>query len=343
MITLPAVRPLINLTGNRLVGLPLLVLYLTDGCNSRCQTCDIWRLPRRNMAVSLAERLAAEGRGIGLRQVLFSGGEAMQHPEWPQIAAAFRAAGVKVGLLTNGLLLRKQAEAVRQYVDSLTVSLDGATAATYATIRGVDALDLVLDGVRAVSDVVPTTTRTTVQRLNYREMPAIVDAALAAGARRASFLAVDVGNPEAFGPRSLTPLPDSPALGPDDLPTFAAVLDSLEKTHAAHFAAGRIAESPAKLRRLYAHFAAIHGLADYDGPACNAPHLSVVVEVDGRLRPCYFLPTGGTVADQPLAAALNSPEMVALRAAYRAGQRRECDRCVCPLYRGPKALLRGAL
>lgn len=338
---LPAVRSLLNLTGNRLYGLPLLVLYLTDGCNSRCQTCDIWRLPRRNMPIALAERLAAEGRGLGLRHVLFSGGEAMQHPDWPRIAAAFRAAGAKVGLLTNGLLLRKQAAEVRQYVDLLTVSLDGGTPASYQAIRGVDGFDLVLDGIRAVADHVPTTTRTTVQRGNYAEIPLIVDAALGAGAQRASFLAVDVGNPEAFGPRALSTPQNSPALGPDDLPKFAAVLDSLEQTHTAQFATRQIAESPAKMRRLHAYFAALHGEAAFSGPACNAPHLSVVVEVDGRLRPCYFLPTGGTVADQPLSEALNTPDLIALRAAYRAGQRTECDRCVCPLYRGPKALIKG--
>lgn len=41
-------RPLLNLLGDRLHTLPLLVVYLTDGCNSKCITCDVWRLPRCN-------------------------------------------------------------------------------------------------------------------------------------------------------------------------------------------------------------------------------------------------------------------------------------------------------
>ena len=58
------------------------------------------------------------------------------------------------------------------------MSLDGGTAATYDAIRGVDAFDLLLEGVRAVrAGGVPVTTRTTVQQANYREIPLIIEAA----------------------------------------------------------------------------------------------------------------------------------------------------------------------
>src|SRR5258707_1078030 len=76
---MPNIRPLLNLapalTSDRLRALPLVVLYITDGCNSRCATCDIWKLPRRNMAMSLVERLAEEFHELGVRQVVLSGRE----------------------------------------------------------------------------------------------------------------------------------------------------------------------------------------------------------------------------------------------------------------------------
>src|SRR5258708_19245392 len=109
---MPDIRPLLNrapaLTSDRLRALPLVVLYITDGCNSRCATCDIWKLPRRNMAISLVERLAAEFHELGVRQVVLSGGEAMQHPEWPRLAELFHAAGAKALPLTNALPLTHQ-------------------------------------------------------------------------------------------------------------------------------------------------------------------------------------------------------------------------------------------
>jgi len=337
------IRPVLNLLSDRVRALPLVVLYITDGCNSRCLTCDIWKLPRRNMAMPLVEQLAVEFKALGVRHVVLSGGEAMQHPEWPTIAARFRAGGAKVSLLTNGLLLKKQAEQVIANIDSVTLSLDSAAPENYATIRGVNALPVLLDGMRAVAaGGVPITTRTTVQRMNFREMPTIIDTALEHGARQASFLAVDVATAEAFGPRfEGTPVP-SQALDKDELPEFAAVLESLERTHAAHFAAGRIAESPAKLRRLWDYFAAVNGLQPFSGPACNAPHISTVIEVDGSLRPCFFLPRMGKMdGETALREALNSADARKLRHAYRSGEREECARCVCPLYRGARALARG--
>ncbi|MCC7208098.1 MAG: radical SAM protein [Anaerolineae bacterium] len=338
-------RPLLNLLTGRLRALPLLVLYLTDGCNSRCIACDIWKNPRRNMDMALAERLAEDFRALGGRQVLLSGGEAMQHPDWPRIAGLFRAAGARVNLLTNGLALKKDAALVIDHVDSVTVSLDGSARETYQAVRGVDAFHVVLDGIAAVAaGGLPVTTRTTVQRANFREMARIVDVAVLAGAHTVSFLAVDVRNPQAFGPRFVSGDPlvlSAQALTRDDLPEFASVLDALEASHAAHFAAGRIAESPAKLRRLHTYFAALNGMADFEPPACNAPHFSAVVEVDGAVRSCYFLPATGSAGNGALADALNTPEARAMRRDYRAGRRPECEACVCPLYRGPRALWRG--
>ncbi len=339
-------RHLLNLAGNRLHTLPLVVLYLTDGCNSRCVTCDIWRNPRRNMQMELVDQIISAVQDLQIRWVLLSGGEAMQHPQWPEIARRFRAAGVHVMLLTNGLLLQKQVAEVRASVDEVIVSLDAGTAATYAAIRGVDAFDLVMKGIRSVRNAdIPVTTRTTVQHTNFREIPAIIAAAKALDVNHISFLAVDVSNEFAFGPRfeadPTLPVnqPMSSALTPEDVQELMTLLDTIEVQFAADFASGRIAESPAKLRRLLTYFGAINNQNDFEPPRCNAPHISTVIEVDGTLRPCYFLPAYGKLNGQPLGQALNGNVAQQLRQAYRNRQRPECERCVCPLYKGPRSLL----
>jgi len=365
-------KHLLNLVSDRLHTLPLLVLYLTDGCNSRCVTCDIWRNPRRNMKMELVDEIASACRDLQVRWVLLSGGEAMQHSQWPEIARRFRSQGIYVMLLTNGLLVRKQADDVLASVDELIVSLDGGTAATYEAIRGVDGFDLVLDGIRAVRERgLPVATRTTVQRANFREIPQIVEAAKAADVNRISFLTVDVSSVYAFGPRFTadsalavaTMGPGAPsehgplatALTPDDLDDLSRVLDDVEKRFADDFSSGLISEAPAKLRRMVDYFAAVNGKGEFPRVRCNSPHISTVIEVDGTLRPCYFLPAYGKLSpngqngDQqhssssnPLSLrdAINLKEALALRHAYRSGQRPECERCVCPLYKGPRALMR---
>ena len=342
-----------NLQSDHLGALPLLVVYLTDGCNSQCVTCDIWRSPRRNMPLALAESLAAEAQALGTRWVLLSGGEAMQHPDWPRIARLFRQAGARVMLLTNGLLLRRQMEATLASVDEVILSLDGAQASTYAAIRGVDGLSLVLEGLRGLRQGgMPVTTRTTVQRANYAELGQIIELGLAYDVTTISFLALDVSSSQAFGPRAgLIPLDSIPTSGaatphPDalsvqDCDALEALIDALARDYAPSFAQGRIAESPDKLRRtLLSYFRALHGLERYPAPPCNAPHFSVVVECDGRIRPCYFLPTIGQLRpDGPsLGQALNAADALAMRRAYRQGQRAECGRCVCPLYKSARGL-----
>lgn len=335
-------RRLINLTGDHLHTLPLLVLYLTDGCNSRCRTCDIWQNPRRNMPLRLVERITEACGELDVRWVLLSGGEAMQHPQWPQIATGFRQAGAHVMLLTNGLLLRKQAQDVITSVDEVIVSLDAGKAETYEHIRGVDAFDLILEGIDAVrAGGIPVTTRTTVQRDNFREIPAIIDVALAHDVNTISFLAVDVSNPHAFGDRDLHAPND--ALMASDLIELESIITTLPQRYATAYEQGRLAESPQKLQHILVdYFRSLGDNKPFAAPRCNAPHFSTVIEVDGRLRPCYFLPTYGRLhpAGDRLPQAINWDAAQELRAAYRKGQRAECARCVCPLYKGPRSLLR---
>ena len=67
-------KRLLNLVSDRLHALPLVVLYLTDGCNSRCVTCDIWRNPRRNMKMEMVEEIvfySAPAKCLGKQTELY--------------------------------------------------------------------------------------------------------------------------------------------------------------------------------------------------------------------------------------------------------------------------------
>ena len=191
---------------------------------------------------------------------LISGGEPLLNPHWPQIAELLRRQGLKLWLLSSGLSLAKHAKRVHGLFDSVTVSLDGTNAATYAAIRGVDAFEKVCEGIRAVAQLgTPVSVRVTLQRANYRELPLFVAAAHALGAYEVSFLAVDVANPHAFARQDVI-APDL-ALGAEDLPVFDQLLRDLEVQCAEDFHRRFIAQDVPKLRRIYQYFAAIRGLA----------------------------------------------------------------------------------
>jgi Fe-coproporphyrin III synthase len=338
----PAVTP-------RLHRLPLVTLYLTERCNSRCVTCDYWRHGRADMSLAAVTRLVPSLKRMQTRVALLSGGEPLLNPEWPDIAALLREHDIKVWLLTSGLSLAKHAKRASELFDAITVSLDGTDRHTYQAIRGLDALDNVCDGIRAAAELgLAPGVRVTVQRRNFPQLSAFVHLTKALGGRQVSFLAVDVANPHAFG-RS-EDFGDDLALLPADLPVFAQVLRTMEREHADDFSSGFIAESPRKLRRILQYFAAIHGEGEYPTVRCNAPEFSAVMGATGKLQPCFFIagpaemqsgptPTwagGNTVED--ISAVLNGDSMTALRASIRAGERSECKTCVCSMWRNPDSL-----
>lgn len=341
------VRLALNLFTDRLAALPLAIVYLTDRCNSRCVTCDYWKYGQTNLPMERAQALAPQLKALGTQAILLSGGEPLLHPQWAEVAERLRAgSGARLWLLTAGLSLHKHAARVVELCDRITISLDGATPETYRAIRGVDAFEAVSAGLLAVvGQGAQVTLRCTVQRANFRELPALVRLAHQLGVAQISFLAVDVSTHVAFA--RAADYEKTMALQLDDLPVFADVLATLERDFASDFASGFIAERPAKLRRLYDYFAALLGRGAFPPVVCNAPRFSAVIGADGRLQPCYFIqpsavsePAAG-VRDQEsdLRHGLNTPELLALRQAIRLGQRPECRTCVCSLYRSPRALL----
>jgi MoaA/NifB/PqqE/SkfB family radical SAM enzyme len=272
--------------------------------------------------------------------VLLSGGEPLLNPEWERIAHSLRDIDLKVWLLTSGLSLAKHAARAARIFDAITVSLDGTDRQTYQAIRGLDAFDKVCDGIRAAAALgVAPGVRVTLQRANFRQLPAFVSLAKELGARQISFLAVDVANPHAFG--RTEGFTNDLALRPEELSALEELLATLQSEFAADFHSGFIAESPVKLRRILQYFSAIHGKAPYPLVRCNAPEFSAVVGADGAVHPCFFisgppdaprLRADGTAADD-FSTALNDEPMKALRASIRAGDRAECKTCVCSMWR----------
>jgi MoaA/NifB/PqqE/SkfB family radical SAM enzyme len=320
--------------------LPLVTLYVTDRCNSRCVTCDYWRHGRDDMTLAAVTRLLPSFAQLQTRMVLLSGGEPLLNPEWAAIAELLHKNGLQVWLLTSGLALAKHARRAAELFDNITVSLDGTDPATYAAIRGLDAFHKVCEGIQAAAaEGSRPSIRVTLQRRNFRQLPEFVDLARDLGARQVSFLAVDAANPHAFGRAG--DFTSDESLRPEDLSHLARILDSLEQDHGEAFRSGFIAESPQKLRRILQYFAAVLRLGPYPKVRCNAPEFSAVIGATGRVQPCFFiagpldarLSETGTQPGGELKDVLNSRGLSALREGVRDGRRGECETCVCSMWR----------
>jgi MoaA/NifB/PqqE/SkfB family radical SAM enzyme len=317
---------------NRTFVLPLLIFFPTNRCNSRCVSCDWWkRSGADDLSVDEIREVADALPPLGTRVVVFSGGEPLLRPEVFDAATIFRARGVTLHLLTSGVLLERFAERVAQHFARVCVSLDAASHALYTEIRGVDALGTVGRGVarlRRAAPEIPVTARATLHRVNFRELPRLIDHAKTLGLDGISFLPADVSS-LGFG-RETPPDAAALALGPDDIAEFEAIIERTINVYARDFESGFIAESPDKLRRLARYYAALDGSEPFPAVSCHAPWVSVVIEANGAVRPCFFHGAIGNVRDAPLEDIVTR-NLRAFRQSFDVGANPVCVRCVCSL------------
>jgi MoaA/NifB/PqqE/SkfB family radical SAM enzyme len=317
-----------------LARLPILILSPHSRCNCRCLMCDIWKATDASeIGASDLERHVASLDGMGVEWAVFSGGEPLMHSDLFRLCAILRERGIRVTVLSTGLLLEKHAQAIAANVDDVIVSLDGPCEVHDRVRRVPGAFQRLSAGVRSIHALqpdFPITARCTIQLCNHSHLRATIAAARGIGLKGISFLAADListafNRPEGWKPERQS----SVALSPADL----AVLESeVESIISENECGGFVAESPAKLRRIVHHFRAHLGLCEPVAPVCNAPWVSVVVEADGIVRPCFFHPPVGKIdAVTSLNDVVNGAEAVRFRAGLEVASDSTCRRCVCSL------------
>ena len=198
----PAVVVRLNELTNHTFALPLAVFFPTSRCNSRCVSCDWWQASGEgDLTPAEVDGVARALAALGTRTVLFSGGEPLLRPEVFEMAAHFAARGITLHLHTSGVLLERFASQVASTFARVIVSLDAADEERYRAVRGVAALQTLERGVarlRTLNPALPVTARTTLHRMNFRDLPRIVEHARALAVDGISFLAADLGS-SAFG------------------------------------------------------------------------------------------------------------------------------------------------
>lgn len=330
-----AVLVRLNEVSNRTLVLPLVIFYPTSRCNSRCVSCDWWkRSGAGDLTIDEIDAIAGSLPPLGTRVVVFSGGEPLLRPEVFDAAALFRARGMTLHLLTSGILLERFAERVAQHFSRVCISLDATTEPLYEQVRGVAALGTVARGVerlRTIAPGIPLSARSTLHRANFRELPRLIDYARSLQLDGISFLPADVSS-RAFG-REQAPTGSDLILEPADIRAFEETVERTIAVYRDEFAGGFIAESPDKLRRLPRYYAALLGEAPFPQVSCNAPYVSVVIEANGDVRPCFFHDAIGNVRRRPLADIVTE-DLRRFRASFDVEQNAVCRRCVCSLKTG---------
>lgn len=320
--------------------LPILVLSPHNRCNCRCLMCDIWRIRQvREITLQDLEPHLESIRALHVRWVVFSGGEPQMHTDLAALGRLLRSDGIRVTLLTAGLLLKPQAASVVECVDDLIVSLDGPRD-VHNEVRGIpNALERLSEGVAALRQLrsgMAVRGRCTVQKANHASLRATVQAAKQLNLNSISFLAADLtseafNRPGGWGPQRQSAV----ALGPEEIDRLDREVRALVAECGEDIASGFIVENAEKLRRIVRHFRAHLGQVPAVAPRCNAPWVSSVVEADGTVRPCFFHPSLGNIHQQSLLAILNGERALEFRRQLDVATNPVCQKCVCSLWLAP--------
>jgi MoaA/NifB/PqqE/SkfB family radical SAM enzyme len=113
-------------------------LDVTYQCNCRCRMCQRWQDPRGDeLSADEYGALAGVLHQMGSHQISIAGGEPLLRDDVFSIIESFSGRGMSVNLCTNGLLIKKyHAEICKTRPTCVTISLDGACAASHDHIRG---------------------------------------------------------------------------------------------------------------------------------------------------------------------------------------------------------------
>jgi MoaA/NifB/PqqE/SkfB family radical SAM enzyme len=108
-------------------------VMLGFACNIRCPICPFWGTTgvshggadakyHDDFDAAAMERFLSGIRSYGARYLNVSGGEPLAFPHWIDVAKMGRRAGFHVTLSTNGSLLHRHLDLVRDHVDTLQLS-----------------------------------------------------------------------------------------------------------------------------------------------------------------------------------------------------------------------------
>ncbi len=129
-------------------------ISITDRCNIRCFYCmpeNVQFQPRDELLTfEEIERFARVAARLGVDKIRLTGGEPLvRHGLSELVAKLVRIKGIgDVALTTNGILLARQAEALRDAgLTRLNISLDGLSSKTFERIARRRGLDQVLEGI----------------------------------------------------------------------------------------------------------------------------------------------------------------------------------------------------
>jgi radical SAM protein with 4Fe4S-binding SPASM domain len=289
-------------------------------CNLRCIHCEnrCGERSQRELPMGTMRELAQGLARLGCRQVDLTGGEPLLRPDWAEIAEMLGSQGLKVALISNGLLLDHEA-ALRARdvgVAVVAISIDGLQA-THDGMRlrpgpGPSPWHEAMSALEHVLPIFETVVITQVNQRNLHELPALRERLAALGVHRWQLqLTLPVGRVQEIAEPFI--------LAPSDLETLLGFISQAKRTGGSP----KIDVSDS-IGYYTEHELGLRGSGDKTMPwtGCQAGLHLVAITYDGKVRGCSALPPefdAGDLHDESIEEIWNDAERFAYSTRFDAG------------------------
>lgn len=303
----------------------------TTACNSRCVMCDYWKTGAAStIDPTLVLTSITECYPHGLKTVYFTGGECLMFAEklfslCGQIKKMYP--DIKLGIITNGLLLERYYKDVATFFSKVIISLDSTDPDVYKTIRGVDGFQTIKNGIRLLRSFSFETIinlRVLVLEENTHNLLDIIEFGINEKINRISFIPEDTNSEKAFG-RTEDVFSKKEKLY-SYLPELRDAIQEIRGTYSQHL--GKMLRPALEdLERVYMLYAG----ATTNYPLCDKPYQSCVIATSGTVSPCFFINGSQQITkNKTLNEVLESEEYCSHIADIAARNHPACLKCACP-------------
>lgn len=176
-------------------------IEITNKCNLKCIHCYASSGNKKSYELTTNEikKLISELYDSGTTMVLLTGGEPLLHPDFLELCKTVRSYGLELGINSNGILLTNEMARELKCLDLklFSISLHGIKKDTHDAICGKDSYDNVIKSINiAMRQNLPLRFSSMISKINYKEIPQILEYALLLGIKGISvfrFLSVGRG------------------------------------------------------------------------------------------------------------------------------------------------------
>jgi radical SAM protein with 4Fe4S-binding SPASM domain len=322
---------------------PFLIVWdFTHKCNLNCKHCysNSGAVQEDELTTQQAIEVVDQLANAGVTALAFSGGEPLSRRDFFEVANYAVKRGLYVSVATNGTLLTK--ENVKKLklvgIHYVEISIDGATAKTHDTFRGVaGAFEKAVTGLKnCVEAELCVCIATTATKSNLEEMPAIVSLAEEIGAERFTYFNfIPTGRGKKYFDQDLSAAEREKLMRyllnrmssgcKTTILTTAPQLARVALQCQGLGGTGEVTMSMAHMQTARVSKKAVP-LADFIG-GCGAGRLYCSLSPQGDVHPCVFLPTnmGNLKTEKFQDIWLNSKLFKALR--NRGNLKGTCGKC----------------